>query len=220
MSHPRIAVLLDENTSSGGTRYEAHKGYFHHLIELGAAPFGIPYDVRVVGGVLDAFDGLLTAGGRFAFPGQWYVAPPAPGIETQRLAVEQALVEGFLRRDRPVLGICAGMQTLACMHGARLTDRVDGHDGGLAHPVRTTPGSRLAALVGPEIVVNSYHREAIVELPPGIVAGGRSPDGTIEAIELPSHRFAIGVQWHPELLPADHGSSAVFAGFVQASRGA
>jgi putative glutamine amidotransferase len=219
MPRPRIAVLMDENTSSGGTRYEAHKGYFHHLIELGAAPFGVAYEPGLAGEIIATFDALLTAGGRFAYPSTWYVDAAPAGIETPRLDAETALVRGYLAADKPVLGMCAGMQTLACLHGAKLTPGVLGHDQGASHEVMVAPGTRLAALVGPRITVNSYHREALAELTPDVVASARAPDGVIEAIELPRHRFAVGLQWHQELLARNHPGQAVFADFVEAAGG-
>lgn len=127
------------------------------------------------------------------------------------------LVRGFLAADKPVLGVCAGMQTLACAHGAKLTPSVAGHDQGATHAVATAPGSRLAALVGPAITVNSYHREAIAELAPGLVASAASADGVIEAVELPRYRFALGLQWHQELLEPGHPGHAIFSDFVQAA---
>jgi putative glutamine amidotransferase len=217
MPRPRIAVLMDENTSSGGTRYEAHKGYFHRLIEMGAAPFGVAYEPGLAGEVIAAFDALLTAGGRFAYPAAWYAGAAPVSIETTRLDTETTLVRGFLDVGKPVLGMCAGMQTLACLHGAKLTPSAVGHDQGATHEVTIAPGSRLAALVGPRITVNSYHREALAELAPGIVASAVAADGVIEAIELPRHRFAIGLQWHQELLDRNHPGQAIFGDFVKAA---
>ena len=158
MTRARIAVLMDENTSTGGTRYEAHKGYFHRLIDAGAAPFGVAYERRLLYEVIASFDALLTAGGRFAYPAEWYVAPADAGIDTERLEVETALVRGFLASGKPVLGMCAGMQTLACVHGAKLRPSVDRHDRGVMHDVTVTPGSRLNELVGPRLTVNSSPR--------------------------------------------------------------
>jgi putative glutamine amidotransferase len=218
MSRPRIALLMDENTSTGGTRYEAHKGFFHLLIDAGAAPFGVAYDARLTGDVLTSFDALLTAGGRFAFPAEWYIRSVPKGIETDRLDFEIALVRDFLGAGKPVLGMCAGMQTLACLEGARINPQLDDHDGGAIHEIVVAPGTQLHEMVGPRLIVNSHHREAIARLPPSVVASARSPDGVIEAIELPAHRFAVGLQWHQELLSADHPGRAIFEQFVVAAR--
>ena len=68
MRKPRIAVILDENTSGDATRYEAAKGYFRGVRDAGGLPFGIPYLPEIVQVVLEEFDGLLSVGGRFAYP--------------------------------------------------------------------------------------------------------------------------------------------------------
>ncbi len=70
---PRIAVVLDENTSGDGTRYEAGKGYFRGVRDAGGLPFGIPYVPEIIGVVLEEFDGLVAVGGRFAYPDEWYL---------------------------------------------------------------------------------------------------------------------------------------------------
>ena len=217
MTRPRIAVLMDENTSSGGARYEAHKGYFHRLIDAGAAPLGVPYDLRLVAEVVAAFDGLLTAGGRFAFPAAWYATPAPAAPRTERPDVEIALVRGFLAQDKPVLGMCAGMQALACIHGAKLDAAVTGHDAGGPHRVTTLPRTQLRALVGARLPVNSHHREALTALSDAVIASAVADDGVIEAIELPAHRFAMGLQWHQELHGPEHPGQAIFSGFVKAA---
>lgn len=217
MRRPRIAFLMDENTSTGGTRYEAAKGYFHSLIAAGGAPLGVPYAPELVDGIVEEFDGLLTAGGRFAVPADWYVGEAYPSPQTPRPAVEIALMRGFLAQDKPVLGMCAGMQVLACLHGARMTADLEGHDHReLSHEIAIAPDTLLAGLAGEALTVNTYHREAIVELGPDLIASARSADGVIEAVELPARRFALGLQWHQELLGIDHPGQAIFAGFVDA----
>lgn len=222
----RIAVLLDENTSSGATRYEAHKGYFLGLRDAGAAPFGLPYFAEMVPGVVAEFDGLLSVGGRFAYPPAWYLDGEASfAPDSPRLAVEQALMSGFLAAGKPVLGICAGMQMLACLHGARLTadvkslgDVLDHDNRDLRHEIALAAGSRLAGLIGaPTLMVNSFHREAIAEPGPRVRAVAHAPDGVIEAVELDSGGFALGIQWHQELFAGtDHPGNAIFRGFVAA----
>jgi putative glutamine amidotransferase len=228
MRKPRIAVILDENTSGDGTRYEAAKGYFRGVRDAGGLPFGIPYLPEIIDVVLKEFDGLLSVGGRFAYPDEWYLpgevsrAPPS-----ERLAIERALVEGFLARDKPVLGICAGMQMLACLNGCRLTpdlrvmmpEALEHDRRGQLHAVKLAANSRLAAIIGEQTIeVNTFHREAVAQLSPSVVASAHAADGIIEAIEILASRFAIGIQWHQELLlGADHPGDRLFQGFVEAS---
>jgi putative glutamine amidotransferase len=90
---------------------------------------------------------------------------------------------------------------------------------GHLHPVSIRQGTALARLLGTgEITVNTFHREAVVELSNRVVASAQAEDGIIEAIEIPAQRFAIGVQWHQELLAAqEHPGNRLFEAFVQAA---
>jgi putative glutamine amidotransferase len=225
--HPRIAVLLDENTSVDSSRYDMSKSYFAAVRQAGGSPFGIPYFQDMADEVVADFDGFVAVGGRFAYPDAWYVSGTAsPYPASERLPVERALMQGFLAQDKPVLGICAGMQMLACLHGCRLTPDVRSlgpgigeHDRrGMLHPVAIAPGSALAALVGERLEVNSFHREAVAETSESVRASARSSDGVIEAIEVPSRKFAIGLQWHQEQLAPGHPGSTIFKAFVDACR--
>jgi putative glutamine amidotransferase len=76
----------------------------------------------------------------------------------------------------------------------------------------------LFALVRePTILVNTFHREAIGELSQSVVVSARASDGIVEAIEVPAKAFALGLQWHQELLAGtDHPGNGVFRGFVEA----
>jgi putative glutamine amidotransferase len=226
---PQIAVLMDENTSSGGTRYEAHKGYFNEILTARGAPFGIPYAQELVSRVVREFDGFLAVGGRFAYPSEWYV----DGHKTQsphsdRLEVERSLMTSFLDAGKPVLGICAGMQMMACLHGSKLIANIETlwpsalpHDKkDWFHPITILDDTLLRRVVGTATVqVNSFHREAIAEVGVGVTVSARAEDGIIEAIELPSYSFALGIQWHQELLTADeHPARKIFTAFVDACR--
>lgn len=227
-SKPRIAVIMDENSSAGGNEYEMPKAYFTAVHRAGGMPFGIPYLADMVETVVTEFDGFISVGGRIRFPREWYV----PGDESrypisERLEVEQALMRGFLERDKPVLGICNGMQMLACLHGGRMVHEIrkagphilDHDSRSAAHSVEILPGTMLSRIVGTtHLDVNSRHQEAIVEVCGDAVIAARAGDGVIEAVEIPSRRFAIGVQWHPEAFAmTDHPGNRIFEAFVQAA---
>ena len=227
-SIPRIAVIMDENTSVDGTRYDMTKNYFVAIHRAGGLPFGIPYFMDMVGTVVNEFDGFVDVGGRFAFPDEWFLdGQVSKAPRSERLDVELALMRGFLERDKPVLGICNGMQVLAGLHGCRLSpdiramgSHIMDHDRrGHEHPVAIMANTMLSRIVGKsELAVNTFHREAVVELSDGVTAGAFARDGVIEAIEVPSRRFALGVQWHQELFASqDHAGNAIFSAFVQAA---
>ena len=86
-----------------------------------------------------------------------------------------------------------------------------------------TPGSALERLMRPSIAegddcpVNSRHHQAVKQLGEGLVASATAPDGVIEAIEDPSRRFCLGVQWHPENFYRTGEFRPLFEGFIKAS---
>jgi len=78
--------------------------------------------------------------------------------------------------------------------------------------------SRLARIAGgPTLAVNSLHHQACREVGAGLRVVARAPDGLIEALEVPDHRFALAVQWHPEALPQVAEMRALFGALVAAS---
>lgn len=225
---PNIAIIMDENTSAGGQRYDTSKHYFTAIDRAGGIPYGIAYLPNLVDHVIDAFDGFVSVGGRIGFPQEWYVegdrsAYPA----SDRLSVELALMKGFLARNKPVLGICNGMQMLGCLHGCRMVSNVHVswpdaliHDqSDFLHEVSVAAGTRLADIFRVEkFSVNTFHREALVEVSGDVSVAARGPDGVVEAIEVPAHAFAMGVQWHPEMLDYEtHPGARIFDAFVNAA---
>lgn len=226
-SRPLIAVILDENTSGDASRYEASKTCFAAIDQAGGVPLGIPYLPALVDPVIKGFDGLLSTGSRFAFPADWYAegqASRAP--DSERSGFERALMAGFLARDKPVLGLCGGMQMLAGLHGCKLTADIGAipatifahDDPATRHAVAVTAGTRLRDIVGVDrFEVNSLHREAVIAAADGVTVAAIALDRVIEAIELPNRAFAIGLQWHQERYAgSEHPGNAVFQAFVAA----
>ena len=169
-----------------------------------------PVEADIVNRVLDGLDGLVITGGKDIDPAS-YGQRPHPATEEpaqDRDAWELALLGEALKRKLPVLGICRGAQVLNVALGGTLHQHlpdVIGHTGHRAGnavfttlPVRTVPGTRLAALIGEFTDVKCYHHQAIAELGEGLVVSAWDADGVIEAIELPGDGFVVAVQWHPE----------------------
>ena len=68
-----------------------------------------------------------------------------------------------------------------------------------SHRVEVEPGSLLERASGSHgFAVNSAHHCCVGELGEGLVLSAASDDGIPECIEMPSRRFVLGVQWHPE----------------------
>jgi len=159
---------------------------------------------------LDALDGVVFSGGADVDPSR-YGAEPHPETDTpqtRRDAGELALLQAALARDVPVLAICRGFQLLNVARGGDLIQHLPekvGHDVHkqvpgefVEHPVEIKGGSRLASIVGESSDVTSHHHQALGRVGDGLVETAWAADGTLEAIEDPSRRFTVGVQWHPE----------------------
>jgi putative glutamine amidotransferase len=175
--------------------------------------------------LLDLLDALVLAGGSDVDPAS-YGARPGPetrGTNPERDRFELALAHGAFERDLPLLGICRGMELLNVSCGGTLEQhlsRLDLHahtPGAFSdHEVQLERGSLAARAVGEERTqVRSHHHQGVEELGEGLAASGRSlPDGLVEAIEAPEHRFALGVLWHPE----EDERSRVVSALVEAAR--
>jgi putative glutamine amidotransferase len=235
---PLIGITLDyqeKGTFSQRPHYAVRTIYFAAVEAAGGLPIAIPHLADRLPEYMKLIDGLVIPGGTHASPESWYVDlnEPAPYEETPRAAFDIAVVEQALKRDMPLLGICAGMQELACVAGAKMTRNVHKHHNTeinhrqgatadqYAHEVVVEPGTRLAQIIGTgKIDVNTAHQEAVVSVPKDMTISARSPDGVIEAIELPKHKFALGVQWHPEFfLQAGNPHRKVFEALVAAAKG-
>jgi putative glutamine amidotransferase len=129
-------------------------------------------------------------------------------VNTRRDEAELALLRAALERDMPVLAVCRGSQVLNVALGGDLVQHlpeVVGHDRHLHtpgefadHDVRVDPGSRVGAILGERAPVKSHHHQAFGRLGGVLREAAWAEDGTVEAIEDPSRRFAVGVLWHPE----------------------
>ena len=118
-----------------------------------------------------------------------------------------------LKTGKPVFGICRGMQILSVACGgtiwqdmALIPGKTIDHmqqsaaRSEISHRIRTEKNSRLRKYIGSCLFVNSFHHQAVNSPGQHVLVSARAQDGTIEAVEVKDHPFAIGVQWHPECM--------------------
>jgi putative glutamine amidotransferase len=176
-------------------------------------------------------DGLLLAGGQDVHPALFHDQPKADyAYDLDREAMELAWLDRARTADLPTLGVCRGAQLMNVGAGGALQmdlaaayplTRYPGHwleQLVFRKTVRIEAGSTLAAVAGSDAMsVNSIHRQAIGRLGSGLVVTARETNGVIQAIEDPSRRFWLGLQFHPEYLFYRRRPRLIFRAFVSAA---
>ena len=207
---PRILLNMAVGVMNGREVEMLNSQYSDSVSASGAVPLLCPSIERgeIIESLLDLADGVILIGGKDYDP-RSYGEKPHPETNMTRLRpdFDFAFVRAALRRDLPILGICAGCQLLNIVTGGKLIqhlDNADEHRGGTTHEATViAPGffSRaLSAGPGSRVTVNSYHHQAVdpAHLGTGIRVTGVAFDGSVEAIEFPGERMVLGVQFHPE----------------------
>jgi putative glutamine amidotransferase len=184
--------------------------YVEQVVRAGGQPVVLP-PAGEPAALVGRLDGLIVAGGGDIDPGR-YGEPPHDQtgyIRKFRDEAEFAVLTAALDAGLPYLGVCRGLQVLNVALGGTLHQHlpdVVGHTGHspapgeFGHlPIRPTPGSRVAKALGDDpVAVPHYHHQAVDRLAPDLTVTATAADGTVEAVELSTHPFAIAVQWHPE----------------------
>ncbi len=182
----------------------------HAIDRAGGRPLLVPLTREGVAETLAAVDGMLFSGGADVDPKLYDQEPHEEtfGVDAERDRAELTLLEEALARDMPVLAVCRGSQVLNVARGGDLEQHLPDVVGDEKH--KHTPGAfsdhevtvdaetLLAGLVGERAPVKSHHHQGFGRIGDGLRVAARAEDGTIEAIEDPELRFAVGVLWHPE----------------------
>ncbi len=215
--------------------------YYIAVALAGGAPTLIPLlddEPEALRAVYEACDGILIPGGVDVDPKHFGEAPhPKLGrIDGARDRVEMQVTRWAVEDQKPLLGLCRGLQVINVTMGGTLWQDLEDqvpdaikHDyfptygfgrDHLAHEVTLTRGSRLRHLMEHDrIPVNSMHHQGIKMLAPSLVASAVAPDGLIEAVESGADdHFMVGVQWHPEVFEmTDPHTRHVFREFINAA---
>jgi len=189
---------------------------------------------------LEGIAGLLLTGGDDVAPARYGESPHSTVVEVDAAQdeFEIALVGRARARQLPILAICRGIQVLNVACGGTLVQDIPSQLPGalehtlavppnqsysLAHEVWLEKDSLLSRLMRERLSdadtceVNSRHHQAVKEVATGFQVSATAPDGVIEAIEDPSVRFCLGVQWHPENFWRTGEFRALFEGFLEAA---
>lgn len=212
-------------------------GYMNGLEEAGAVPFIFPFtdDREELEQLASLCDGFLLTGGDDVQPSLYGEKPLEGLVECcrKRDELESIVLSWALENDRPVLGICRGIQFINTYLGGSLyqdlpfqhPSKVEHHQKAPydipCHEVRIVRDSPLYSCLGRErIPVNSYHHQAVRRIADDLEVMALSPDGLVEALYMPSHRFLWAVQWHPEFsYLRDENSRMIFRSFVSSMEG-
>lgn len=212
--------------------------YTNAVINAGGAPVVIPLNAndQVIETIVASIDGLIMTGGADFDPLKYYNEEPIPelgDVQPSRDEFDVKLVRAAVKRGIPVLGICRGEQLMAVAFGGSLWQDIPAQipesyikhrQGGTpgsygTHSITIEKGSWLAKALGSQkAVVNTFHHQAIKDVPQGFKVVAKSPDGIVEAIERvePLKNYPdgggkiFGTQFHPEVLVT--GSDKSFRG--------
>ena len=234
MTRPVIGITA--GFSDDGERFSLRDDYVHAVEMAGGLPLVLaPGSLALVPEMLARLQGLLLSGGADVDPGLYGEAPhpTVKNVRAERDAFELALARRALDTELPLLAICRGQQVLNVATGGTLVQDIPSQVKGAAdhdpagerwdaaHEVRILPGTRLRAILGrDQVAVNSFHHQSVKTPGRGVcVSAYSAPDDVIEGIELPTHRFAVGVQWHPEAFwDRPNTFQPLFEALVEASR--
>ena len=232
---PIVGITTDLIEVNGTRRAAAAVAYALRVAESGGVPVLLPPLAARVGDYGRVCDAFVFTGGDdprtepFGEPTHPKTTPVHPERQASETALLRLLEAEY--RDKPVLGVCLGMQMMALVAGGRLNQHMPETmpdaarhwgaehevvpvDGGSGRAERPAPSARVMIAAG---VVHSHHRQCVTDSG-RLVVLARSPDGVIEAVGDPGRRFYVGVQWHPERTDEPAVGVEVFRALVGASR--
>lgn len=209
--------------------------YVEAVESAGGVPCVIPPMSRAhVGQLVGRFDGILLPGGPDIDPASYGELPHEKlgGTSTDLDQLQFEVARSALEFDLPLLAICRGMQLLNVTLGGSLIQHLPDETGSnlrhrqstssreASHPITIRSPSQIGEIIGrSELEVNSFHHQAVKSLGVGVEPTAEAPDGTIEAVEIQSATFAIGVQWHAELMAERTFEATLFSALIEQASG-
>ncbi len=214
---PLIGITGELEEPRGGGRPWGTQGllenYHSAVYAAGALPVTLPLaEDGLCEPLLKRLDGVILSGGLPDIPAEVLNEEQHPAsnpMPMRRWHSEKEWFETAARLNKPILGICLGMQLMHVLSGGKMTQDIpsqvndaNDHASGTylhQHDIIIEPGSRLAQMAPTlRTPITSAHHQAIRDVRSPYLVTAKSDDGIIEAIEDPTKPFRIGVQWHPE----------------------
>lgn len=229
---PQIAILplWDDNRKC----YWLSPGYMSAIEAAGGIPIMLPMttDKEMIHHFANVYDGFIISGGQDLSPSFYGedILPECGSIIPDLDTMEMELISEVVKQDKPLLGICRGLQflnvalggslyqDLPTQYSSELCHRMEAPYDRSVHRVDIVPNTPFATIIGCEsLQVNSIHHQAIKHMPSCVKETAISEDSLVEGIYMPDKKFIMAVQWHPELaLETDMHSKEIFDAFVKA----
>ena len=227
-----ITSIFEEGSSDSRAKTTVNFTYIRAVLDNGGVPLVLPTvkDEEAIERYVSELDGLVLTGGLDIPPASYGqdAHETASVMPEERYESERRLIKQWLATDKPILGICLGMQFTNVITGGNMIQDIPSqvsrevvHRGkGSWHSVQIEKGTRLAQILDSDTAyVYSNHHQAVDKLGSGLKAVAYSSDGVIEALERTEGGFGLFVQWHPEAMTEDlPHRNAIYSALVQACR--
>ncbi|MFB0525716.1 MAG: gamma-glutamyl-gamma-aminobutyrate hydrolase family protein [Phycisphaerae bacterium] len=218
---------INEENESASTL--VNFAYVQAVAENGGVPMVLPAitDEDILRRYVEELDGLVLVGGADIPPSAYGQQPheTVKVLPSQRYNFESKLISLWLSSDKPLLGVCLGMQFTNVVAGGTLIQDIPSQVGTkvvhrgdkVYHWVRIEPDSFLAKILGTDrAFVYSNHHQAVKDIGKGLRIAARSDDGVIEALQRADGKFGLFVQWHPEQMDDAEHRNAIYGALVRA----
>lgn len=236
MCKPIIGITANVLIAEGGAllpgteRVSVSNDYIKAVEQAGGVPLVLPVvtNKELIQHQAEIIDGLLLSGGYDVDP-LLFGEEPAENlgyVYPERDLHELELIRVIQQNNKPILGICRGIQVINIAFGGTLYQDLAQLQGGIkhmqnapknvpTHTVRVTAGSILHTIFGDNVITNSFHHQAVKDVGSDFIISAKTKDGVVEGIEMVSERFVVAVQWHPEMMSESHvGMQRLFREFI------